>query len=762
MKIPTPEGYEFPTISPNGLRTYGSGGFALDGIEQPRGCPRKFYHRYVLQEDDPSESYPLKYGSMFHKALELMESEGLDPDAALAEAWDTSLPPEAYEEALADMRHYLDRPSTPLDRYGTLRTETELAAPLYVDPDFGPIYIRGIIDRIAVDFDTPNLLHVVDFKGLALDTPIATPSGWTTMAALRVGDEVFNGRGEPTRVANKSDVHHRPCYRLTFDDNQSIVCDADHRWSVVLGPIGERRKPAVPAPVVMTAAELAERGISLTYGQRDVRIWNAGPLDLPDADLPIDPYVLGVWLGDGAAQAGVVCKPLPALWDEIRSRGYEVGPDISSPNRAETHTILGLRRQLRVLGLLDNKHLPTEYERASRRQRLEVLQGLMDTDGHWNVKRQRAVMSTTQEWQAAAVERLVTSLGWKATRFHTKGHGFGKAVSVIQVWFTPTTGEQVFLARVPDDYRPSKRRQAQWRLLSKLEEVPTVPTQCIEVDSPDHLYLAGSHLIPTHNTNRHPPSVEDVRRDIQGKIYVWLVKQCFEQLGLDNRPQAVFHLDAIKWRELPPILYSEADLEALHAWIVALVRKILRDDDHQPVVNEGCAFCFVKDTCPAYRSLPDLASELITVRPPGPKGKPPHRIPWTPEEYDCLVEAYETELKQYQDDLVAWRDKANAMRLLLEKAVKETDSRFIADAQTLGSVRAGGYRWEVVTKWVQTQDIRRLHQLMGEDFWDAVTTSKTRLEKIVKDWPPDLAEGVLACIRSEPDGTTVTKVKEEK
>jgi RecB family exonuclease len=426
VRIPTPEGHQYPTVSLNQLRTYGSGGFVLAGLEQPRGCPRKYHHRYELGEVDEAESYPLKYGSVFHKALELMEEEGLDPDAALAAAWDTSLPPEAYEEALEDMRRYLDRPSSPLDRYGTLRTEAELATELYIDDEFGPIWIRGIIDKISVDFDTANLVHVVDYK-----------------------------------------------------------------------------------------------------------------------------------------------------------------------------------------------------------------------------------------------------------------------------------------------------------------------------------------------TNRHPPSVDDVRRDIQGKIYAWLVKQRYRDLGLDNEPVVVFHLDAIKWRELPPVLYSEADLEALHAWLIALVKQILRDEDHTPVINEGCAYCFVKDTCPAYQSLPDLASELIQVKPAGPRGHPPHPVPWTPEEYEIQVTAFERELQQYQDDLVAWRDKANAMRLLLEKSVKEVDSRFIEDAKTLGEVRAGGYRWEQVTKWIQTQDIRRLHLLLGEDFWDAVTTSKTRLEKLVKDWPPELAASVLACIRSEPDGTTVTKVKED-
>lgn len=96
---------------------------------------------------------------------------------------------------------------------------------------------KGFIDR--VDIMPDETFRVVDHKGLAMDTPIPTPTGWTTMGDLEVGDEVLSSTGHPTRVTIKSGVHHRPCYQITFSDGASVICDNVHLWQVADGVGGD-------------------------------------------------------------------------------------------------------------------------------------------------------------------------------------------------------------------------------------------------------------------------------------------------------------------------------------------------------------------------------------------------------------------------------------------------------------------------------------------------------------------------------------------
>ena len=144
------------------------------------------------------------------------------------------------------------------------------------------------------------------------------------------------------------------------------------------------------------------------------KILNPKPLNCEEKELPIDPYVLGAWLGDGSKAAGLVTQAKgSAVWDEIERRGYSLSSnDQHNPDRAnvEMRTIYGLSTELRKLGLLNNKHIPDIYQRASFEQRLDLLRGFMDTDGYFHPKRKRFVMSTGQEWQKNDLVKLLAAL----------------------------------------------------------------------------------------------------------------------------------------------------------------------------------------------------------------------------------------------------------------------------------------------------------------------------------------------------------------
>lgn len=373
--------------------------------------------------------------------------------------------------------------------------------------------LDGAIDKLTIRYIpriNKRVVLISDYKDLAIDTELPTPTGFTTIGAVSVNDVIISGDGVPCRVIEKSHIYTaNDCYRISFDDNSTVVTGADHLWLVGTDH-GNR---------VLTTVQMREKLIHPIRGSHHLRISNTA-LELSPAELPIDPYVFGVWLGDGTASCGSVCKPLPALFEEIERRGYMLGPDISGRDDATTRTIYKIRGKLRKLGVLNNKHIPEMYLRASWSQRLELLQGLMDTDGHWNSIRKRCVLNTTNKQYALDLQDLVCTLGWKATVFATTADGFGKKWPAWQTWFTPIDAE-VFRVRRPVDYRAKAPTKSRRRWVKSIEPTLTVPTQCIQVDSPDKTFLCSRAMIRTHNSNRKTPTYDYLAEDIQFSSYAF-------------------------------------------------------------------------------------------------------------------------------------------------------------------------------------------------------------------------------------------------
>ncbi|HVX20842.1 MAG TPA: replicative DNA helicase [Acidimicrobiales bacterium] len=330
-------------------------------------------------------------------------------------------------------------------------------------------------------------------KALALDTPIPTPAGWTTMGALAVGDEVFDEKGVPCRVTYTSPVFtgHR-CYRVRFDDGTSLVADAGHRWLAYDFPawkshrsreaLAARGGPANPRlardqsarwrqPRVVTTKEMLDEGVRADGGRRpNWYLPLVAAVDTPEVELPVDPYVLGCWLGDG---------------------------DVSVPPS-----------ELQEVGLLGGavKHVPERYMRASVKQRLALLQGLMDTDGTVTNGNGTVELCLANRRLLEQAWELACSLGHKphAIRERRIALPDGRTARAWRFCWTPL--DPVFrMARKADrlSATASRRRNGRHtrRAVVAIEEMPTVPTRCIAVSAPSHLFLAGRAMIPTHNTS---------------------------------------------------------------------------------------------------------------------------------------------------------------------------------------------------------------------------------------------------------------------
>jgi replicative DNA helicase len=408
------------------------------------------------------------------------------------------------------------------------------------------------LDELLAGLQPSNLVIVgarpAAGKALALDTSIPTPDGWTTMADITVGSEVFDEQGRPCRVTYVSPVFvDHDCYEVRFDDGSRLVADAEHQWFAYDFPAWKSHRAlsdrlahgpcAHPTlardqsarkrhPRVLTTEQMHNEGVR--HAREERPNWYlplAAALDCPDGDLPVDPYVLGCWLGDGSSSAALMWlgeEDAPHFLAEFTAAGY---PLVPRPGRgplcyavtpvAGTGRWQGYRGPLRVLarelqqvGLLGGaeKHIPAAYMRSSAKQRLALLQGLLDTDGTVN-KNTGTVTLCLANWRLLDQAReLACSLGHKAGSVREKKIRLPDGRYAVAWHFAWTPLDPVF--RLPRKAellarRRSGRRNGKYtrRVVTEIRRVDSVPTRCIAVDSPSHLYLAGESLIPSHNTS---------------------------------------------------------------------------------------------------------------------------------------------------------------------------------------------------------------------------------------------------------------------
>ncbi|MCB0060973.1 MAG: hypothetical protein KDE19_02615, partial [Caldilineaceae bacterium] len=351
---------------------------------------------------------------------------------------------------------------------------------------------------------------------LATDTPVLTVAGWKQIVDVGPGDYVFHPSGKPIAVTGKSPVWLRQnCFRVTTTDGRELIADADHSWivtdrrqSISRGPRGRAERGF--KTLTLTTKEMYELGVE-RYPDRRVKGYRftlprQGVLQLPERDdLPIDPYLLGAWLGDGASYHGVItASAADAPWweGEVARLGYRVGNNKHS-NRV---SVPGLVAQLKELGVYKNKHIPERYLRASPGQREALLQGLMDADG--TTSNGRAGFVNTNRQIAEGVLFLARSLGWRAVMSVSDGSGSGFKATVPQyrVAWMPKLDDEFCPVRMPRKVAnlvpaPNFREDGRFTVSVKsIEPVESVPVSCITVDAEDSLFLAGEGLIPTRNS----------------------------------------------------------------------------------------------------------------------------------------------------------------------------------------------------------------------------------------------------------------------
>lgn len=325
-------------------------------------------------------------------------------------------------------------------------------------------------------------------KALAVGTPILTPNGWVAIENLKIGDFVFGDNGQPTQVTGVSPIwENRPVVKVTSNDGFSVLADENHEWLVRL----DRSRPVWKNK---TTQYLLNR-----TSPRNPLIPNYNAVMFPEKELPIDPYVLGLWLGDGTSANGAITMH-PEDMSEISNYVLEAGFNIRKQKAKYRWGILGLCKKLRENNLINNKHIPEDYFLSSINQRLALLQGLIDTDGYIAPEPYSNAgtveFCSTNRILAEGVRRLVVSLGVRASLIIGRAGVGGKDCGEkYRVFFLLKDAARLTRKAV----RCKNGLQRPGRYLS-FEEAGYSDTVCIEVAAKNHLFLAGDGLLVTHNS----------------------------------------------------------------------------------------------------------------------------------------------------------------------------------------------------------------------------------------------------------------------
>lgn len=402
------------------------------------------------------------------------------------------------------------------------------------------VHYKMIDNFVSIDpedkRDTINMCHRGIAKALDISTRIPTPKGWVSIKDLKIGDYVFGEDGKPTKILGKSEVFNRPMYQLNLVDGRSLRVCEDHINTII-----HRRQKRVDGKRVnyldrrnITTKELLNINLTSTRNKttknpkgKENKVWIPlpKPVQYPSQELPIDPYTLGLLLGDGSIDRNTGYARLYAHKDDmphyLKEIPYVLGKQVTEGNnsRVGTKGIGNKLRNLKVNCHGNNKFVPEIYKLGSIEQRLALLQGLMDTDG--TVYKNGCTSYTSNSFTLIVdIQELVFSLGGTAT-VSPNGNAYRLNISL-----------NLPLFRLPRKLERQHFSSQDKVALESIHLIDQVPSQCIAIDNKSKTFVAGEYVV-THNSTL--------------KEYLILYLAVFGALpGFGKVPYAIYISDSIE------------------------------------------------------------------------------------------------------------------------------------------------------------------------------------------------------------------------
>jgi hypothetical protein len=335
-------------------------------------------------------------------------------------------------------------------------------------------------------------------KELSHSTPILTTNGWVTHGELKVGDYVYGRDGKPKMVLALSEETLSE-YDIKFTDGTIIQCHGNHEWIITRQryPVEKKVNTKWLAEQNLWSGEYGKRGSRAIF-QIDENVCISGQ----EIELPIDPYTLGAWLGDGTSSSNCLTHHASDIEciNKINNHYPITAQNIHKGTGAIRTGFKSLYKHLKSNNLFNNKHIPEIYFTSSIQQRLELLAGLIDTDGYVYHKNGRVTFVNINKKLIEDVRKLVISLGCRTTICEFKPikstSGIQGKHKVYQLCFNPNFNIPVAIERKKlKKINPKIRKRG---IVSVTKSINPEKGRCIQVEG--GIYLAGPTLIPTHNS----------------------------------------------------------------------------------------------------------------------------------------------------------------------------------------------------------------------------------------------------------------------
>ncbi len=330
-------------------------------------------------------------------------------------------------------------------------------------------------------------------KALHIDTPIPTPDGWKTMKDIKPGDYVFGMDGHPALVIGETEImYDRPCYEIQFDNEETIICDEEHTWLTLTF---DERKHNFKSPSLkkFSTKELFDSVHVKGTNYSNHAIPANSFLQYEEKELPIDPYLLGLLIGNTSKNSFFLNDLDKNFLEEFEKFGFFMTKMLSMENRWLIDN--NLVNILKENNLFKNKHIPDIYFKSNFEQRLELLKGILDARGVVSEAGTIEIRDLPERLKNQ-ISELIQSLGM-----------------VPKISLGKLSQELVFLMQEynisfnESDFSVFKYKQYETktniprffiRNIRKLDY--SVPVKCIEVHNEDNTYLCSKSMIPTHNS----------------------------------------------------------------------------------------------------------------------------------------------------------------------------------------------------------------------------------------------------------------------
>jgi phosphate starvation-inducible protein PhoH and related proteins len=433
-----------------------------------------------------------------------------------------------------------------------------------IDPYLRPLYdaLHDMVDPDSIPrlmaAGTIEVAPLAYMRGRAQPTftNVLTPDGWRPIGDLQVGDLVVGSNGEPTPVLGVYPQGEKDIYRVTAQDGSWTLCCGEHLWTVRTASDERRGKSW---RVLETKDMIGS--LRAAHARRYELPMLTAPVCFPEREVPMDPYALGLLLGDGcvtgrttpsfatadAELAEALGAAIPGVRLRRKSRVDYVLNRVRTPGEAVTveSPVTGALRALDVLGRKSHaKFVPDDYLFNCTEVRLALLQGLLDADGGpvaQDNRTCRVQYTTTSILLRDDVIALVRSLGGvaytrrRAAQGREPGSAKGRGVvhrhdaHVVDIRL-PEGVEPFRLTRKRDAYHQAGGGGRPMRFIDSIEPAGREETVCIQVAAEDSLYVTQDYLL-THNTLNDAFIILDEAQNTSAEQ----MKMFLTRLGFDSK-----------------------------------------------------------------------------------------------------------------------------------------------------------------------------------------------------------------------------------